>query len=254
MLVASRTILGSSVSGIDGKVGSIADLFFDGATWDVRYLVVDTGTWLAGRKVLLAPSTVAQADWPNNSVTIMQTKAQIEDSPPVDSEKPVSRRSEIELAKYFVWPTYWSPVGGVTPLAGVPPLADKSVEQADSQSSVATDLPKADEDPNLRSAKEVKKYHIAATDGEIGHVEDFIVDDEEWVIRYLVVNTRNWLPGKSVLIAPKWAESIDWASKRLHVDLSRASIKDSPIFDPSAPINRRYEEHLYDCYGRESYW
>ncbi|MGQ9572218.1 MAG: PRC-barrel domain-containing protein [Dehalococcoidia bacterium] len=102
------------------------------------------------------------------------------------------------------------------------------------------------EDPHLRSVKEVTGYHIQATDGEIGHVEDFILDDEDWVIRYMVVDTRNWLPGKKVLVAPGWVENIDWSESKVAVGLSREEIKDSPEYDPSAPVNREYEVRLYD--------
>lgn len=254
MLIAARSIFSSTVAGVDGDVGSIADLYFNGELWNVRYLVIDTGKWLPGRKVLLAPAAVAQTDWPNGAIAVVQTKQQIEGSPPIDADKPVSRQSEAELAKYYDWPTYWATIGGVAPMAGVPPVGDKPTAQETSEQAVAAELASDQEDPNLRSAKEVKNYQIAATDGEIGHLEDFIVDDQQWIIRYLVINTRNWLPGKSVLIVPKWVESISWAAKRLNVDILREAIKESPPFDPSVPINRRYEEHLFDYYGRETYW
>ena len=59
-------------------------------------------------------------------------------------------------------------------------------------------------DVHLRSANKVTGYRIGATDGDIGHVEDFIIDDETWEIRYMVVDTQNWWPGKKVLVAPQW--------------------------------------------------
>jgi hypothetical protein len=111
-----------------------------------------------------------------------------------------------------------------------------------------------DRDPHLRSTKEVIGYHIQAVDGEIGHVEDLIVDDEEWFLRYLVVDTRNWLPGKAVLVAPGWAKRVDWVKRKVHVDLPQEAIRDSPEFDPSRPVNREYEVRLYDYYGRPHYW
>lgn len=109
-------------------------------------------------------------------------------------------------------------------------------------------------DPHLRSAREVIGYHIQAKNGDIGHVEDFIVDDEAWAIRYMVVDTQNWLPGKKVLVAPVWIESIHWAEAKVRVTLTRAKIKKSPEFDPAAPVNREYEDRLYDFYGRPKYW
>jgi uncharacterized protein YrrD len=109
-------------------------------------------------------------------------------------------------------------------------------------------------DPHLRSTREVIGYYIEASDGDIGHVEDFIIDVEAWMIRYMVVNTRNWLPGKNVLVAPEWITAMSWGESKVMVDLTRDSIKSSPEFDPSAPVNRVYEEQLYDFYGRPKYW
>jgi hypothetical protein len=109
-------------------------------------------------------------------------------------------------------------------------------------------------DPHLQSTREVIDYYIEARDGDIGHVEDFIIDDEAWAIRYLVVNTRNWWPGKKVLVAPQWISEIRWGDAQVHVDMTREHIKDSPEFDPAAPVNRAYEERLFDYYGRPKYW
>jgi sporulation protein YlmC with PRC-barrel domain len=106
----------------------------------------------------------------------------------------------------------------------------------------------------LRSLEEVKGYHIQATDGKIGHVEDFIVDDESWEIRYLVVDTRKWLHGKQVLLSPKWIQEIKWLESNVYVDLSREAVRNSPKYDPFSPVNREYEIRLYDYYGRPKYW
>jgi hypothetical protein len=109
-------------------------------------------------------------------------------------------------------------------------------------------------DPHLRSTREVIGYHIRATDGKIGHVEDFIADDESWTIHYMVVDTQTWLRGKRVLIAPAWVSKVDWVEKSVYVNLRKESVKDSPEFDPTKPINREYEVRLYDYYGRPRYW
>lgn len=109
-------------------------------------------------------------------------------------------------------------------------------------------------DPHLRSTREVIGYHIQANDGGIGHVDDFIAGGEDWVIRYMIVDTRNWLPGRKVLVAPTWVKRVDWAKRDVYVDLSRETIENSPEFDPSAPVNREYELRLYDYYGRPRYW
>ena len=114
--------------------------------------------------------------------------------------------------------------------------------------------PAAGGDPHLRSVREVSGYHLAATDGELGHVEDFILDDETWSIRYVVIDTRNWLPGRQVLISPSWVREVDWGLRKVSVDMTKQQVKDSPEYDPKMPINREYEARLYDFYGRTRYW
>ena len=109
-------------------------------------------------------------------------------------------------------------------------------------------------DPHLRSSREVIGYHIQATDDEIGHVEDFIVQDNGWVIRYMVVDTHNWLPGKKVLVATDWIEDVNWAERQVHVGLRRENIEEGPEFEPGMPVSRTYEQCLYDYYGRPVYW
>lgn len=245
MLIATSKVLGTALEGVDGNLGTIKDLYFNDLLWTVRYFVVDTGTWLPGRKVLLSPTEVQSVDWPARMVQVPQTKDEIKDSPSIDTDKPVSREHEFELARYFNWPVYWEPdvVSSPTPV-GVDVVPTKKAEQR------AT----AGERWLLRSANEVTGYYIKAKDGDIGHVEDLILDDGVWAIRYMVIDTRNWLPGKKVLVPPDWAQSIRWSEKSIHVDLTREAIKNSPEFNPVAPVNRQYEEHLYDYYGREKYW
>jgi sporulation protein YlmC with PRC-barrel domain len=109
-------------------------------------------------------------------------------------------------------------------------------------------------DPHLRSTHNVSGYHIQAQDGEIGHVEDFIIDDETWAIRYLVINTQNWLPGKKVLISPKWIERISWGESKVFVNLPREIIKLSPEYTEKSLITRDYETELHRYYNRKVYW
>jgi hypothetical protein len=235
MLIAAKQIRGCSMEGADGTVGKVKDLLFDGQSWKVRYVDVDTGHWLPGRRVILSPEVIQTRDYATRQLVTQLTKEQVKSSPPLDSNLPVSRQKEIELAKYYAWGAYWANIDSIR--------AEKEAES----------------DPNLRSIHAVSGYHIQATDGEIGHVEDFIIDDEgseggPWEIRYLVIDTRNWLPDKSVLIPPLWADSIHWDTRRVEIGLTRELIKDSPEYDASAPINRRYEEVFYDYYGRPRYW
>ena len=209
-------------------------------------MVADTGKWLPGRKVLISPMMLGEPDWATRRFQVELTRQQVENSPPLEIDTPVSRQYEILYSRFFGTASYW---GGAN-LWGSHP--SPSLLRAE-QDKLATDF-EGPEENNLRSIKEVTGYHIQASDGEIGHVEDFIVDDEVWSLRYIVVDTRNWLPGRKVLVSPQWAETVDWAEEKLWVDLSTDSIKDSPEYDPLAPVNREYERKLYDYYGRPVYW
>jgi hypothetical protein len=177
------------------------------------------------------------------------TKEKIESSPEIKSDKPVSRQKELELSKHFHWPAYWTLTEVSSPLEAE--IIMKSIRQADEEIEKQAET----QDPHLRSAREVFNYHIHAKNGDIGHLEDFIVDDEMWIFRYLVIDTRNWLPGgKNVLISNDWVAGVEWASTKVQVDLTIEKIKNSPEFNPSEPINREYEVQLYDFYGRPKYW
>jgi hypothetical protein len=109
-------------------------------------------------------------------------------------------------------------------------------------------------DSRLRSARDVMGYYIEATDGDIGHVDDFLIDDSEWAIRYMIVDTRNWWPGKKVLISPEWISQVSWPDSRVYVDLTREGVKTAPEYDPSRPVEREYETRLYRHHDRPSYW
>jgi hypothetical protein len=238
MLISTEVVVGCSVENGEGSVGTVHDLFFNDESWGIRYVVVSTGGWLSGRRILLPPSVVKQRDWPIRRLLVTLTRQQIKDSPDVDTHKPVSRQKELELDQYAAW----TPIGGI--VLPLEPAKEQDVTEGDS---------------HLRSVKEVTGYHIEATDGEIGHVKELIVDDEreprgQWAFRYLVVDTRNWLPGKQVLVAPNWAESVNWYERKVSIALTRQQIEGSPEYDPEIPVNRRFEEILYDYYGKRKYW
>jgi hypothetical protein len=227
----------------DGEIGRCKDFLFDDRFWTIRYMVADTGKWLPGRKVLVSPISLGEPDWGSRLFPVRLTKKQVEDAPGLDQDAPVSRQYEIAWTQFYGWPYYWE---GPYAWGSVPHpdmiydgrLPEEQAEKVHSK------------DDNLRSADEVTGYHIRATDGEVGHVEDFIVDDATWTIRFLVVDTRNWLPGKKVLIKPSWVDSVNWVARKVKIDLPRETIKNSPEYDPSMPVNREYEERLYDFYGR----
>lgn len=249
MLISLKNaVIGSQVHALDGTVGSIHDAFFNGVLWNLRYFVINTGSWLQGRKVLLSPAVIHESDWNERVVKVNLTTEQVKESPGIDADAPVSRQMEEELAEHFRWPAYWGMGVTGTPVGSATGERPTNAEVAEVEEELCAD------NPQLRSVNEVKGYAIAATDGDIGHVEDFMLDDVASVIRYMVVNTGNWGMGKSILVAPAWVQSIHWSERKVHVGLPRESFQQAPTFDPKMPINRQFEEHLYDSYGRERYW
>jgi hypothetical protein len=165
----------------------------------------------------------------------------------LDEDAPVSRQSEIKYFQYYQWPYYWTGGGPWGDLPYPPPV---TIPEKEASPGVEGES----DSENLRSVKEVMGYHIRAEDGDVGHVEDFILEEEVWVIRYMIVDTRNWLPGRKVLMSPGWIDSVDWVDRKVMVNLTVNAIKEGPEYDPSEPVNREYETRLYDYYGRPRYW
>jgi len=232
----------------DGEIGRVKDIYFDDQSWTVRYLVADTRTWLPGRLVLISPASVAGID--QQDVKVNLTKRQIEASPSVDTDKPVSRQHELDYARYYGWPMYWygPELWGSAPY----PVFDGTVSERPTSDPLRNQSETGD--PHLRSASEVVGYHIHGTDDKIGHVDDLITDDTDWGIRYLDVHTRNWLPGKHVLLAPQWIREVSWGRSEVVVNLATDAIRKAPEYESATNITRDYEERLYRHYGREGYW
>ncbi len=249
MLRSVSEILGYRLQATDGDIGRCKDLLFDDRHWTIRYVVADTGGWLSGHKVLVSPISLDRPDWSSRRLITRVNRQRIEAAPDLDEDAPVSRQYERQYHAHYGWPVYWSGAGVWAADAYPAPLFDTgaqvALEDAEDES---------DPDPHLRSVDEVKHYEIAARDGTIGKVSDFIMDDQTWTIRYLVVDTHKWLPGKRVLISPLWVKSVDWGGRDVQVDLTREEVRKSPEFDPDAPVNRDYEVRLFDYYGRPHYW
>ena len=225
------------------NLGSVKDFYFDEDRWTIRYLVVKAGDWLTGRSVLLSPLSITSLRWNDARIDFALSEDQIKSAPSADLKQPISREWEAEYGAYYRIPDYWEGTGvwGMWPTpAEVPPM----VERPQRASTRSRDT------RHLRSIDEVSGYHIHAIDGEIGHVEDFLVDDATWTIRYLMIDTSNWIGGRTVLIAPEWAARIDWAQKEVHVDATRDDVKGSPEYDPAADIDGKYEERLAESYHR----
>lgn len=240
-----KDLEGYKVSAQDGNIGKVYDFLFDNELWILRYVVVDTGNWLPGRKVLLTPGVLLNLNWRDRTVSVALTRQQIESSPDIDTDRPVERQREMELHSHYGWPVYWAGADAVGTMTPITPMTLPP----------PTPSPEPKADPHLHSVRAVTGYAVEATDGDIGKVLDFIADAEAWTVRYLVIATHQWLPGREVLISPQWLVGpISWSEQKVKVIMSRESIKNSPEYDPRTPVNREYEGRLYDFYGRPNYW
>ncbi len=245
MLISIKALKDYTLDSLDGEIGKVREFYFDDRYWTIRYLVADTGDWLTERQVLISPYALVSANKGAQNITVKLTKEQIEGGPSLNSDMPVSRQFEAAYFGYYQWPNYWDGphMWGANPGMMRVDGADKAEIPGDK-----------DWDPHLRSTREVSGYHIHAEDGEIGHVEDFIVDDETWAIRYLVINTNNWWLGKKVLISPHWLESVNWAKSEVFVNLSREVIRQAPEYTDWSVLTREFEDGLHMHYERQGYW
>jgi uncharacterized protein YrrD len=250
MLSKVKTMVGYKLDSLDGEIGKVKEFYFDDRHWTIRYLVASTGNWFTGRQALISPYALVSVNKGEQNITIDLTKKQIKDSPFLDDDKPVSRQFEQAYYGYYGYPTYW---GG--PYSwGAYPYFIHNRERRDREQWQEPAQPEKAWDHHLRSTHAVSGYHIHATDGEIGHVEDFVIDDETWAIRYLIVNTSNWWAGKKVLVSPQWIERVSWDDKAVFINLSRETIKQSPEYTEESLLTRDYEIGLHGHYNRKGYW
>ena len=253
MLRNVKDLRGHAIRATDGVIGRVEDFYFDDQDWAIRYLVVDTGGWLSGRKVLISPIAIGPPDWTTQVMPVSLTKAQVEHSPDIDTRKPVSRQHEVEYFGYYGYPYYWGGAGlwGMGAYPGSLTTEGRIEEELKAH---RTHPARAPDDCHLRSSNAVIGHHIDATDGAIGHVEDLLVDDHTWAIRYLIVDTRNWWGGQHVLVAPQWITDVSWSEATVSVDLTRQAVKDAPLYDSAAELDRRQEQRIYEHYERPGYW
>lgn len=248
MLLAISALKGFAVEASDGVIGTVGDVLFDDRTWRIRWLVIDTGAWLSTRKVLIHPSSVDQGDYGRHAIRFALTMAQIEASPDISSDEPVSQQLEDHIYDYYGWEPNWG--DGYFGIDGMERLLDANGGSATAREPNLRDIiPDESGDSHLRSVSAVTGYHIKATDGEIGHVENFLVDDEFWEIRYLIADTRNWWPGKHVLLSPYSVHGVDGSDQEINVAVTRAQVKASPPWEPAKLINQAYEEGLHRHYN-----
>ena len=219
MLQNIKELYGNTLAASDGDIGHVKDFYFDDQTWVIRYLVADTGSWLTGRLVLLSPHAFGRFDQGTKILHVNLSRKQIENSPSIESHKPVSRQYESEYYSYYGWPSYWegNAMWGIGGYPVVVPLANDQME-TDPQHHHR-------DDPHLQSTGGVSGYQIQTVDGTIGHVSSFLVDAKSWAIRELVVETGHWYSGKEILISPSKVDQVSYAESKVFVNLTKADIQ-----------------------------
>ena len=246
MLQQGLAFKGFSVEASDGKIGTVSDFLFDDTTWKLRWLVVDAGSWLEDRKLLLHPSAIHKADVPERALLVRLTRDQVEKSPTIATDEPVSKQLEYRLYGYYGMNPLWGAADSGSSAIAMPTAA-QGLGAADA--TAALHLKPADGDKHLRSLAEITGYRIHASDGEIGHVESFLIDDADWDVRYIVADTRNWWFGRHVLLSPASVREIIWDLHEVRLDLTCYKIKGSPAWDPTSLLDRAYEKVLQAYYN-----
>ena len=253
MLLIASALKGYSIEATDGILGTVKDFLFDDRTWKLKWLVADTGSWLSENKVLVHPSSIQQTDHDRNAIAVDMTKAQVRGSLAIGKDEPVSMQMETHLYDYYGWDPYWGSsyfaAGAMASPLSIPPFFSSAAMAAPAAATAASDKG----NPHLRSMAEVAGYTIHATDGVIGHVESFMIDDASWDIRYLVVDTVNWWPGKHVLMSPFAVRDITWIDRQVWLDVDRAKVRSSPNWDPLDFIDQNFEKDLHRHYGWAGY-
>jgi hypothetical protein len=248
MLWNVSTIKGYAIAAADGTIGTVGDFLFDDDDWLVRWLVVDSGDWLSGRKVLLPPSALGLLDPARSEFSVKLTRQQVKDSPEFNDDLPVSRQVESSVYGYYGWSPYWVP-GRDSLATRAPALAMAPASAMEERGDSLADTRRSEDSPYLHGTVALIGTHIRAIDGEIGHVENFLIDDAGWSVRYLIVDTSNWWSGETVLISPRSVRTIDWAERLIDVNVDRQKVKDAPRYDPAITVDGAYDEKFLTYYG-----
>ena len=262
MLHSIKNLRGYAIGATDGEIGKVKDFYVDDRTWKVRYLIVETGNWLFGRKVLLSPVALQDPDWDDQVFPVNLTKDQVKHSPDIDTERPVSREQEEDLYRHYSWPMdpgagigfmTTGMVGGV--IAPGVPFDERIAEEVryhekDTMSDRGPEPEHAHDDaadPDLLSFKDVKGYSIHAMDDVVGEVTDFLVDSA-WKIPFLVIKADDWYTGGRLCISTNKITRIDWDKSIVYISQSRDSLTNLPPFDSDQLVNEDYEQRLYEMY------
>ena len=253
MLVVHTALHGYTIEAEDGRIGIVTDFLFDDRSWQCRWLVVDTGDWLNDRKVLLHPSALVKVDHDQKFFSVNLTRQKVQDSPRLIDHHPVSQQFEVSQYKYYGWDPFWG--SGLYGFSKAGEFAGPARYFGGPNLAASDDIAwqESDPDPHLRSMAEISSYHVHATDGDIGHVENMLVDDSSLGVRYLIVDTSNWWFGKRVLMSPFAITGISYDEEHIAVNVNKETVKGSPPWEPAELINQEMEKHLHSYYGWPGY-
>ncbi len=258
MLHTISSLKGYTLAASDGDIGNVRDAYFDSHEWTLRYLVVNTGAWLLGRDVLISPRSLGRVDEERQTIAVELTKEKVKGAPDIDTQQPVSRQEEIDHQSYYGFDPYWAGFSPMVGLHAAVPLTSTAAAPLLKPEAVIRDAERAaaeKRDFHLRSASEVTGYHVSATDEEIGHVEDFLVDDAGWSIRYFIVDTRNWWAGKKVIVPPATIREVSWDKRKVYLTITRDEVRSAPEYNGSARVEDDYSNAAagyYRQFGRRS--
>jgi hypothetical protein len=252
MMLVVSALHGFSIEASDGAIGTVSDFLFDDRSWKLRWMVVDTGNWLPGRKVLIHPRAIGHIAYERQELAVALTKEKVKNSPDLMQDQPVSMQIENDLYGYYGWDPVWGgSYFGMDPMTmPIAPPAQMTLAEREMAETLAR---MHNGDPHLRSTKALTGCHLHATDGEIGHLENFLIDKESWAIRYLIVDTRNWWFGRHVLLSPYAVREIDGAENLINLDVTKDRIEHSPVWDPAAIVELAYEKQLHSYYDWPGY-
>ncbi len=263
MLRLATDLRSYRVNAIDGEIGHVKDAYFDDDAWVVRYLVMDPEKWSARRGLLISPVSVGRVDSLEEILYLTISKALVQSSPDIDTDRPVSRHDEVQLLGHYGYPPYWDGMGiwgdGMYPDAMAPGYSVDEGKRAQREGELEAHrrdrkTGPSDAFPQLRNLNDVVGYDIHAVDGDIGNVSDFLVDDKAWVIRHLVIETSKWWGGRTALVSPRWISNVHWSDRAVCVDLSRAAINSAPPYDSAFEWRSDHERELFRHFHRTGYW
>lgn len=252
MLYRADAILNQTVEATDGVVGLVKDIYFDDISWTLRYLVVDTGGWLTGREVLISSEALVGLNRDQSTVVTRLSQMQIENSPSAEVDQPISRLSEIQLSQYYGWSPYWTAVpGGLFPWSRTYtfPRDSSAPDGGPASPNFEDEFERQSQtNPNLRSFASIRNYALRATDGDIGQLEDLLIESESWRITHIIADAKLWWPGGLVVIDRGMVEDISWSDQKIVVAMTRDEVKNAPAYNKNRPMTEAFQAQLSDYY------